>query len=164
MAQQHRSALIFLAIMVVGGELLLTAIVQDDVLTPWTSALTRFSAAALHALGLEVRSAPHALATTDNSFSVAIGNSCNGAWAHLILLASVMAYPASWREKLVGLAVGQPLLFVLNLVRVVSLFVIGVYVPAIFRGAHVYVWQFLIIGFAMLILFIWADQFVRRPA
>jgi exosortase/archaeosortase family protein len=95
---------------------------------------------------------------------VLVGNGCNGAWAHLIFLASVLAYPATWKEKLLGLAVGQPVLVVLNVVRVVSLFIIGLYAPTIFRAAHVYVWQFLIIGFAMLMLFIWADQFVRRPA
>jgi len=55
----------------------------------------------------------------------------------LIFLASVLAYPATWKEKLLGLAVGQPVLVVLNVVRVVSLFIIGVYAPTIFRAAHV---------------------------
>jgi exosortase H (IPTLxxWG-CTERM-specific) len=164
MVRRYHSALIFPTTMVVGGSLLLSASAQEGVLTGWTFVLTQFSAATLHALGFAVKSGAQMLATTDSSFTVAIGNGCNGAWAHLIFLASVLAYPATWKEKLLGLAVGQPVLVVLNVVRVVSLFIIGVYAPAIFRAAHVYVWQFLIIGFAMLILFIWADQFVRRPA
>ena len=164
MARRYHSAAIFLATMVVGGSLLLSASAQADVLTCWTVLLTKISAAVLNLLGFSVKGDAQRLSTTAGSFTVLVGNGCNGAWAHLIFLASVLAYPATWKEKLLGLAVGQPVLVVLNVVRVVSLFIIGVYAPTIFRAAHVYVWQFLIIGFAMLILFIWADQFVRRPA
>lgn len=164
MVRRYHSAPIFLATMVVGGSLLLSASAQADVLTGWTVLLTKISAAALNLLGFSVQGDAQTLSTTAGSFTVAIGNGCNGAWAHLIFLASVLAYPATWKEKLLGLAVGQPVLVVLNVVRVVSLFIIGVYAPTIFRAAHVYVWQFLIIGFAMLMLFVWADQFVRRPA
>lgn len=164
MVRRYQSAAIFLATMVVGGSLLLSASAQADVLTGWTVLLTKASAAALNLLGFSVQGDGQTLSTTAGSFTVLVGNGCNGAWAHLIFLASVLAYPATWKEKLLGLAVGQPVLAVLNVVRVVSLFLIGVYAPTIFRAAHVYVWQFLIIGFAMLILFVWADQFVRRPA
>lgn len=142
---------------------MLTQSTQEG-LTSSTAVLTRLSAVSLHALGFAVSSGPRTLAATDRTFAVVIGNGCNGAWAHLILLASVLAYPASWKEKLLGLAFGQPLLLVLNLLRVVSLFLIGVYIPAAFRAAHVYIWQFLIIGFAMLIIFVWADRFVVRRA
>jgi len=162
--RRYHSAVIFLATMVVGGSLLLSASAQADVLTCWTVLLTKISAAVLNLLGFSVKGDAQRLSTTAGSFTVLVGNGCNGAWAHLIFLASVLAYPATWKEKLLGLAVGQPVLVVLNVVRVVSLFIIGVYAPTIFRAAHVYVWQFLIIGFAMLMLFIWADQFVRRPA
>lgn len=164
MVRRYHSALIFLATMVAGGSLLLSPSAQADVLTGWTVLLTKISAAALNILGFSVKWDARTLSTTAGSFTVLVGNGCNGAWAHLIFLASVLAYPATWKEKLLGLAVGQPVLVVLNVVRVVSLFLIGVYAPTIFRAAHVYVWQFLIIGFAMLMLFIWADQFVRRPA
>jgi len=164
MVRRYHSASIFLATMVVGASLLLSASAQAHVLAGWTVLLTKTSAAALNLLGFSVQGDGQTLSTTAGSFTVLVGNGCNGAWAHLIFLASVLAYPATWKEKLLGLAVGQPVLVVLNVVRVVSLFIIGVYAPTIFRAAHVYVWQFLIIGFAMLMLFVWADQFVRRPA
>ena len=94
-------------------------------------------AAALNLLGFSVKWDARTLSTPAGSFTVLVGNGCNGAWAHLIFLASVLAYPATWKEKLLGLAVGQPVLVVLNVVRVVSLFIIGVYAPTIFRAAHV---------------------------
>jgi exosortase H (IPTLxxWG-CTERM-specific) len=166
MVEQHRSTsiMIFLTTMVLGGSLLLSAHVQEGLFTWWTLRLTQLSAAALHALGFSVRWNGQVLSATSGSAVLLIGNGCNGAWAHLIFLASVLAYPAAWKEKLLGLAVGEPLLLVLNLVRIVSLFMVGVYAPTMLRAAHVYVWQFLIIGFAMLLLFIWADQVVERPA
>jgi exosortase/archaeosortase family protein len=104
------------------------------------------------------------LAAADGSFRVSIENDCNGAWAHLILLASVLGYPAPVRAKLTGLLVMQPLLFALNVVRVVSLFLIGRYELSIFRAVHVYVWQFLIIGCAVALFFIWEERVSRGVA
>jgi len=34
---------------------------------------------------------------------------------------------------------------------------LGMYAPALLRPAHVYVWQFLIIGCALMLFRVWAD-------
>ena len=163
MLNRYGSALIFLATMVIGGSLLLTTRLQDRELTSLSIVITELSDATLRTLGFDVGRESRTLFVPGGSFGMRVDNDCNGAWAHLIFLAAVLAYPASWKEKLLGLAVGQPLLFLLNVFRVVSLFAIGVYVPSVFRATHVYVWQFLIIGLALLLFVIWVDKFVRRP-
>jgi exosortase H (IPTLxxWG-CTERM-specific) len=164
MLRRSSSALIFLATMVAGGILLLSPRLQERELLSLSIVITQLSAGALHALGFSVARDAHTLFVPGGAFAMRVDNDCNGAWAHLIFLASVLAYPATWKEKLAGLAVGQPLLFLLNVFRVMSLFAIGVYAPAIFRATHVYVWQFLIIGFALVLFFVWADRCVRPPA
>jgi len=164
MLNRYGSALIFVATMVIGGSLLLSTRLQDRELTSLSLVITELSDATLRTLGFDVGRESRTLFVPGGSFGMRVDNDCNGAWAHLIFLAAVLAYPASWKEKLLGLTVGQSLLFLLNVVRVASLFVIGVYVPSVFRATHVYVWQFLIIGLALLLFVVWVDKFVRRPA
>jgi exosortase H (IPTLxxWG-CTERM-specific) len=134
---------------------LLNDAVQGAALHPLSVALAALSAGMLRALGIAATHREQVLAAIDGSFRVSIENDCNGAWAHLILLASVLSYPAPARAKLAGLLVTQALLFALNVARVVTLFFIGVYALSLFRAAHVYVWQFLIIGCAMALFLAW---------
>jgi exosortase H (IPTLxxWG-CTERM-specific) len=150
--------------MLAGGAVLLSDAVQAAVLHPLSIAIAALSAHVLRALGFAVTHHEQVLAAATTSFSVSVENDCNGAWAHLILLASVLAYPASAHAKLRGLLVMQPLLFALNVVRVVSLFLIGLYQLALFRATHVYVWQFLIIGFALALFLAWAERSTPQDA
>jgi len=164
MLKRYRPAVIFFATTAAGASVLLSRWMDEGPLLAVSSAITVCAQRTLDAVGFGVQQHGNALLTLDSSFGMRIKNDCNGAWAHLIFLASVLAYPAHWKQKLVGLALGQTALFVLNIFRLVSLFLIGVYVPAIFRATHVYVWQFLIIGLAVALFFIWVDRFVTRPA
>jgi exosortase H (IPTLxxWG-CTERM-specific) len=149
--------------MIAGGGLLLSTWAQDGILRSLSEAISALTASALHACGVAVERYDRVLSAARGGFSMRVDNECNGAWAHLIFFASILAYPATWREKLLGLAIGEPLLFFLNVFRVASLFLAGIYVPALFRAMHVYVWQFLIIGLALVLLFVWVDRFVEKP-
>jgi exosortase H (IPTLxxWG-CTERM-specific) len=164
MRSRFGSAIVFLAVMVAGGELLLSATAQDGGLQALSIGITTLSAGLLSALGFAVEPRQQELVAVGRPFAVSVQNDCNGAWAHLILLASVLAYPATVSEKLRGLLLAQPALFALNVVRVASLFVIGLYAPGLFRAAHVYVWQGLIIACAVILFLVWVDRGVRPPA
>jgi exosortase H (IPTLxxWG-CTERM-specific) len=147
---------IFAATMVVGGAVLLSAPVQQAVMAPWSETIVSVSAWLLRAVGIPVDAAGRVLATADRSFAVSVENECNGAWAHLILLSGMLAYPATLRRRLVGGLLAQGALFGINVLRVASLMLIGMYAPGLLRPAHVYVWQFLIIGCALMLFWIWA--------
>ena len=122
--------------------------------------VTALSGIALEMLGFAVVRQGHVLATADLSFRMTVENDCNGAWAHLILLAGVLAYAAPWRAKLWGIVATQPILFVPNILRVVSLFMIGVGAPRLFRATHVYAWQLVMIGLALALFAAWAGRAV----
>jgi exosortase/archaeosortase family protein len=68
----------------------------------------------------------------------------------------VLAFPARWRQRAAALAIGIPLLVVLNIVRVVSLFEIGVHAPVTFASAHVEMWQSVFIIATMFLWAMWA--------
>jgi exosortase H (IPTLxxWG-CTERM-specific) len=164
MLDRRAAALVFLMMMVVGGAVLLTPTLQEGPLTSLSIVITETSEWSLHALRVSVAREGRTLYAPGGTFGMRVDNDCNGAWAHLVFLAGVLAYPAGWRTRLLGAAIGTAALFVLNLVRVVSLFLIGVHAPDLFRVTHVWIWQFLVIGFALLLFVVWVDTFVDRTA
>ena len=50
----------------------------------------------------------------------------------------------------------------INMARIVSLYYIGIWWPHFFQVAHGYVWQSLVILFAMVLWIFWAERFARR--
>ncbi|OQX91456.1 MAG: exosortase H [candidate division Zixibacteria bacterium 4484_95] len=88
-------------------------------------------------------------------FSINVVDGCNGLYAAAILISGVIAYPSSIAHKLLGVLIGFSAIFVLNLVRVISLLYLGQYYPDIFHEAHIFIWQPIIILWAIFIWYIW---------
>ena len=97
---------------------------------PFTGGIARASGAALNLLGQHVTM--QGTVIRNARFAVNIRNGCNGVEAMLIFLAAVLAFPASWKSRLAGLGLGILAIQVVNLVRVVALFLTGIYFPKIF--------------------------------
>src|SRR5262249_20569242 len=64
---------------------------------------------------------------------------CEGTELFFLLFAGVVAFPASWRARVTGLAIGLPIVLVFNVFRVTALYAIVRYAPAEFELAHGYV-------------------------
>jgi exosortase/archaeosortase family protein len=75
---------------------------------------------------------------TAGTFSVEIRSNCNAIYEVGLYSAAVWAFPASWRERLVGTLVGAAVLYV---VRIGSLLAVGLLQPAWFDTSHLYAWQ-----------------------
>jgi exosortase H (IPTLxxWG-CTERM-specific) len=106
-------------------------------------------------------------AITSNAFTVNIENGCNGLETALLLAAAVLAFPASWRQRLAGFFLGFALIEGVNLIRVVSLFWIGAHRPRWFGSAHTLVWQSLVVLAGVGIFVLWASIVTQkrpRPA
>lgn len=88
-------------------------------------------------------------------FGINVVDGCNGIYATAILLSGVIAYPARVIHKLLGVLVGFAAIFVLNLVRVISLLYLGQYFPDIFKEIHIFIWQPIIILWAIYIWYLW---------
>jgi exosortase/archaeosortase family protein len=58
----------------------------------------------------------------------------------LVLCAGILAYPASSRCKTIGLLLGIPAMFIMNVVRILSLYVIRFKAPNLFESAHIEIW------------------------
>ncbi len=135
---------------------------NDHVIVPFTARIVTVSTAVLRALGEPVRSVGTQIRAT--AFAVDVKNGCNGVEAMLILVAAVLAFPAPWVRRLAGIAVGVAIIQALNLVRVVSLFWLGVHRRDVFETFHTAVWQTILILVAVGVFLLWSRRIGRREA
>ncbi|PWB80191.1 MAG: exosortase H [Candidatus Methylomirabilota bacterium] len=97
------------------------------------------------------------------AFAVAIQNNCNAIYETALFASAVLAYPATWRQRLSGVLLGGVILYAVNVLRVLSLIYVGSHFRAYFDAAHVYIWQSLFIVFALGLWLYWAGTVARRP-
>jgi exosortase/archaeosortase family protein len=111
--------------------------VNDHVIVPFTEAIAQSSGALL---------------------KVNINNGCNGVEAMLILLASIAAFPASMKARVVGLLLGAVVVQILNAIRIITLYLLGAYHPRLFDLFHTAVWQIVIILAAIGFFLVWSAR------
>jgi exosortase H (IPTLxxWG-CTERM-specific) len=104
------------------------------------------------------------LRDAESGFAVAILPGCNGVEASAILLAGMLAFPASWKMRLIGVAVGVLAVQLVNLVRIVSLFYIGQWSLEWFEIAHHLLWQALIMFDVIVVWLLWVRAVGKNSA
>ena len=129
--------------------------------------IARISGDVLAVLGQEVTVAGKSIYSP--KFSVKIVRGCDAVEAIALYVCAVLAFPLPFLKRLPGMIAGALLLSILNLIRVVSLFLIGVYSRRIFALMHIDVWQAMFIFFAVLLWILWLlwatrSQVATRPA
>ena len=146
----------FLGLLVVSYFAVASHPVNDAVIVPFTAGIARTAGVVLNAFGedasiegTEIRSP---------RFAVNIENGCNGVETALLFGSAVVAFPASWKRRLAGLALGFAAIQALNLVRVVSLFWIGTHRPALFSASHTVLWQSAVVLCGVLLFLVWAAR------
>lgn len=78
---------------------------------------------------------------TLDGFTVKIVSECTALYATLLLAAFILATPATWRERLAGIAAGSAAIGVVNLLRIAAVTIIGRFDPVRFEIIHVYLGQ-----------------------
>jgi exosortase H (IPTLxxWG-CTERM-specific) len=130
--------------------------VNDAVVVPFTAGIARVSGALLGALGEPVQ--VEGTQIRSPAFAVEIENGCNGLETVLLYVSAVLAFPATWKRRLAGLALGFVAIELFNLVRVATLFWIGAHRPNLFGASHTVVWQTLVVLFGVLLFLAWAAR------
>ena len=139
----------------------LTPWVQSWLVVPWTNTLAAISAGIVKLFDPQVLSQGKVLQSASNGFAVSIEAGCNGVEATIVLVAAILAFPAPWKRKLVGLAIGVIAVQGLNVVRVISLFYLGQWNSDVFEWAHLYVWQALIMLDVLIVWLLWVRTLPR---
>jgi len=148
----------FVGLLVVLFLLELTPPVQTYFVIPWTNSLASISTFIVTLFDPNVVASGNVMRNNVNGFAVGIEAGCNGVEAAIVLVAAMLAFPAPWRYRALGIAIGIAAVQLLNIVRVISLFYIGQWDFSVFEWAHQYVWQALIMLDVLVVWLIW----VRR--
>jgi exosortase H (IPTLxxWG-CTERM-specific) len=99
-----------------------------------------------------------------SGFAIQLANGCNGVHAMIQLWSAVLAFPASWPQKLKGLLAGSVAIHAVNLLRVVSLFYLGPHHRTLFDFMHNYLWESLIMLEALVFFWIWVQRVFATSA
>jgi exosortase H (IPTLxxWG-CTERM-specific) len=151
----RRFLLMFLALQVLLLGIELLRPVQQHLVLPWTALLAQACATLVTTIDAQAAAVGKVLWNPQTGFGVSIEPGCNGVEACITLLAAIVAFPATWRHRAWGLMIGFVAIQGLNVVRVISLFYLGQWNDAVFRVAHGYLWQGLIMLDVLIVWLLW---------
>jgi exosortase H (IPTLxxWG-CTERM-specific) len=134
--------------------------VRLGVINPYTEFLAKAVAAIINLFGAGAIANGALVYSPRYSMDIAMG--CDGVEASCLYLAGVLAFPTSWRARLIGLAFGVPLIQAINLARLVGLYYVGMYLPSVADQIHDYVAQTIVILLSTAILIFWLERFGVR--
>jgi exosortase/archaeosortase family protein len=89
------------------------------------------------------------------AFAITVRRGCDAVEPSWFFGAALLAFPAPAGPKVTGILVGVLLLQALNLLRIVSLYFIGLRYPGAFSLAHLEIWPVVFIVAAMLLWVGW---------
>jgi exosortase/archaeosortase family protein len=105
-------------------------------------------------------------ANRGHSFSFIVIPECGAIEVMSIFFAAVIAFPTRWWKRFVGLIVGLPLMYAVNIFRLSCLAVIGALDAEghIFKLSHEYIWQAVYIVFVVAVWLAWIEFLVKRKS
>jgi len=130
--------------------------VDTHLVEPFTRGVAALSTALLNLLGQHVVRTGTLLMA--GNAAVSVRNGCNGIEAMVFLIAATLAFTAPWRQRVIAAVAGSLLVQVLNLIRVVSLFLLQRYQPQLFELFHLAIWQTIIGGASVGFFYTWTRR------
>lgn len=134
--------------------------VGDAPFQPYLVLLAKITSGMLWLLGQGTSSVESTVNSAE--FSMQIIRGCDAIEPVAAFAAAVLASPLPARAKVPGVLVGMLVLLAINQVRLVSLFLVGVYFPSAFDFIHLDVWQAALIVLAVCCWAIWVQWAMRR--
>lgn len=137
---------------------LATAPARDGAIPAYLRGWAQISGSVLRVFGeKKVEVVSHTVSS--DRFTVDIKRGCDALQPTVLFISAVLASPVGLLSKVPGLLIGFLFLMAMNLVRVISLFYIGIHIPRWFDTAHHDIWQatFIILSISAWALWaIWA--------
>ena len=155
-----RAVLIFLALLAAFYTFEFTHLARGPARRAYLQWIANTSASILTVMGHDAK----ADGTDINSsrFSVKIVRGCDALDPIAAFIAAVIASPVPFLTKIPGLLIGTVSLLAINLLRVVSLFLVGVHFPDAFKTMHHDVWQAVFVVLAVVFWFVWVQYATRN--
>ncbi len=161
-ASRWRFLFLFLTIQIVLFTLELLQPVRDAIIDPFTESLAWIAGAVMALFDDQLSIQGIYIQSLRKDFTLRIEAGCNGVEPMIILAAAIIAFPSSFRQKLIGFAIGFVGIQSINIVRIITLFYIGQWSMQAYEWAHLYIWQALILLDAFVIWILWVRYLHRE--
>jgi len=125
----------------------------DRMLYAYLEANARLANAILNGLGQASRVSGVTIRSA--RFAITVRRGCDAVEPAWFFCAAVLSFPAPFVRKIPGLLAGAALILAMNLVRIASLYLIGIYSPGFFDLAHLEIWPAAFIIAAILLWTAW---------
>jgi len=89
------------------------------------------------------------------SISLDIKFGCNGLEAVMIYSVAVVAFPSTWKNKLIGVIAGFAVIQVVNILRIATLAYSGIHFRNLFEIIHIYIAQGMMIAVSLGVFFLY---------
>lgn len=148
-----RAVLIFTLLMALFYSFVHTPLTSPELSIPHLRMLAAISAKVLRVFGYDTTVAGTTIYSPE--YSVEIVRGCDAIEPTAVFAAIVLATPVALWAKVAGLIVGTIGLLLVNFVRIISLFFIGIHFPGAFEMIHETVWQVAFIAISLVFWAIW---------
>ena len=91
--------------------------------------------------------------------TLGIGNYCIGIRLWIYFSELIIAYPGKWKKKLPFILFGIVCINLMNICRFVGLMYVVAYKPSLLAFSHEYLFNYIIYGFAVFMLYLWITRF-----
>lgn len=156
-----RSAVIFLVLMGAFYAFVHSPNSESNFFHPQLKMIASTTGSILRLAGFDAEVSDTRIITKD--ITVKIVRGCDAIEPMAAFVAAVIASPVSIWPKLIGSIIGTLSLFVINFVRIISLFLVGMYYPDVFTLMHESIWQAAFILLAIVFWVLWVQWATRAP-
>jgi exosortase/archaeosortase family protein len=111
-----------------------------------TGAVLRLFDSGIHVVGREIV----------GKVSLTIAKNCDAMDINIVFAAAVVAFPARWRARLIGIGIGSGVLAVVNVLRIASLYGVDAHWPRLFEIVHAEIWPLLLVAIAVVMFLRWS--------
>jgi exosortase/archaeosortase family protein len=128
--------------------------VASSAMSMYLGVYAKITALILGVLGNDVT--VYGQSVTSPRYSIQIARECSALEPTALFVAGVLALQVRRGTRWIGVVLGVLSLAITNVVRIVSLFYVGIYIPSKFDMIHIEVWQALFIVLAIAYWAVWA--------
>lgn len=137
--------------------------IKAHLLDPLTETIAYVASQSLNFIGMETW--VHSFnknSIISEQFGVTIKHGCDGLFATMVIISTIMAFPMAWRHRISGAVLGIAVVQLVNLLRVDILFLMGYYFPLFFYDTHIIFGQVLVVVTTLAFWMFWVLRF--KPA
>jgi exosortase/archaeosortase family protein len=151
-------------VLVIAFYALLTTTFCDRLLYSYLEVNAWVSNAILNAFHQDTRVLGLTIESPDTpQYAITVQRGCDAVEPTWLVCAALLSFRSSWTCRLLGILAGVIILQALNLVRIVTLYWIGLHLPTFFNTAHMEIWP---VGFILtaIVLFVYWREWASNQA